>query len=387
MNAVSSSNNRISSHEIIWVDNPHQLNQLIHNLSQEPLVAVDTESDSLYSYFEKVCLIQFSVPGTDYLVDPLNLDVSKLASLFANSAIQKVFHAAEYDFLSLKRDYGFTFSNLFDTMVAAKILGWSRFGLGPILAKYFEVRLDKRFQRYNWGQRPLSKRALEYAHLDTHYLLPLREIQFSKLKEQKRLREAQEAFERETQVEPAPKIFAPDDFWRIKGAKELTPPQQGVLRELFVLRDKIARRIDRPPFKVMNDATLIRLAKEQPQNSGDLGRVKGVGAKLLQYNGPDILRTIREGRTAPYPQYQQPAHNGPDDRTLARYETLRKWRNNLAAQRGVEPDVIISNHNLMDIARRNPKSLNALTKMGVLGDWQFETYGKTLLKVLKTEAS
>ena len=266
-------------------------------------------------------------------------------------------------------------------------MGWPRFGLGPILEEYFEVKPDKRFQRYNWGQRPLSKRALEYAHLDTHYLLPLRKIQFSELKAQERLREAQEAFERATQVEPTSKTFDPDDFWRIKGAKDLAPPQQGILRELFILRDKIARRIDRPPFKVMNDATLVRLVKEEPQNSGDLERVKGVGAKLLQYNGPDILRAIRTGQTAPYPQYQQSAHNGPDDRTLTRYETLRKWRNNLAAQRGVEPDVIISNHNLMDIARRNPKSLNALTRMGVLGDWQFETYGKTLLKVLKTETS
>ncbi len=389
MKVPLSSANRTQLAPVVWIDKPAQLQELLRLLAQEPLVAVDTESDSLYSYFEKVCLIQFSISGGDYLVDPLKLDVSALAPFFADSAIQKIFHAAEYDFLSLKRDYGFTFANLFDTMIAAKILGWPRYGLGPILEDYFGVKPNKRFQRYNWGQRPLSRPALDYAHLDTHYLLPLREIQFGELKKQQRLQEAQEAFDRVTQVEPSPKVFAPDDFWRIKGVRDLTPSQQGIVRELFILRDKIARRIDRPPFKVMNDSTLIRLAKEQPLQSGQLQQIKGVSDKVLQHNGSDILQAIRRGQTAPYPQYQQLNNHShsPDDSTLARYETLRQWRNGLAAQRGVEPDVIISNQNLMNIARHNPKSLTALTKMGVLGNWQFETYGKTLLQVLKTTSS
>ena len=186
---------------------------------------------------------------------------------FADPSIQKVFHAAEYDFLSLKRDYGFTFANLFDTMIAARILGWSRYGLGTLLAEYFDVTMDKRFQRYNWGQRPLSQKALTYARFDTHYLLSLRDIQLTELERRHRLREAMDAFERETHVQPSPKIFDPDDFWRIKGTKDLEPQQQAVLRELYVLRDKIARRIDRPPFKVVNDSTNVpagcRAAAEQ----------------------------------------------------------------------------------------------------------------------------
>ena len=137
-----------------WIDTPAALGRLIKTLSRQPLVAVDTESDSLYSYFEKVCLIQFSTSYADYLVDPLSVDVSGLTSFFADSAIQKIFHAAEYDFLSLKRDYGFIFTNLFDTMLAARILGWRRYGLGSLLTEHFGVKLDKRFQRYNWGGGP-----------------------------------------------------------------------------------------------------------------------------------------------------------------------------------------------------------------------------------------
>jgi len=160
----------------VWIDTPKGLNQLITTLTNQKVIAVDTESDSLYSYFEKVCLIQFSTSQTDYLLDPLNVDIAPLADLFADPSIEKIFHAAEYDILSLKRDYNFTFVNLFDTMLAARILGWKRYGLGSILEEQFEVKLDKRFQRYNWGQRPLSRQALDYARLDTHYLLRLQNV-------------------------------------------------------------------------------------------------------------------------------------------------------------------------------------------------------------------
>jgi ribonuclease D len=270
-------------------------------------------------------------------------------------------------------------------MIAARILGWSRFGLAPLLKKHFGVELDKRFQRYNWGQRPLGKKALDYAHLDTHYLIQLRQIQLTELNAQNREREAAEAFERLTQVEPTKKEFNPDDFWRIKQAKDLKPQQQAVLRELFVLRDKIARRLDRPPFKVLNDRTLIEIARIQPQNPQELKHIKGVGAKFAQYNGGNVIEAIQTGRNAPAPHHTtNNNHHRPDNRTMSRYETLRQWRNDRAAERGVEPDVIISNHTLMDIARINPKSLNNLTSVGILGEWQQETYGKELVTLLKS---
>jgi ribonuclease D len=369
-----------------WIDTPRQLQQFIKHLANESVVAVDTESDSLYSYFEKVCLIQFSTPKSDYLVDPLNVDISGLDDFFAASTIQKVFHAAEYDILSLKRDYEFTFANLFDTMLAAKILGWQRFGLGTILEERFGIKLDKRFQRYNWGRRPLSKQALDYARLDTHFLLSLRKVQITELTQQKRLQEATEAFERQTQVEPTPKVFDPDDFWRVKGCKDIVPQKQAILRELFIMRDKIARKIDRPPFKVMNDATLLRLAEAQPETHQTLQEMKGLNDTLLRYNSRDILQAIQTGQTAPPPQYVRANNHRPDDKTLARYETLRQWRNNLATERGVEPDVIVGNETLMDIARRNPKTPKALAKIKSLGQWQGETYGEALLTVLKEMA-
>ncbi|MCB0208204.1 MAG: ribonuclease D [Anaerolineae bacterium] len=365
-----------------WIDTPDNLAKLIKILSNQPLVAVDTESDSLYSYFEKVCLIQFSIPNQDFLVDPLAVDISGLAPFFADMAIQKIFHAAEYDFMSLKRDYGFIFSNLFDTMLAARILGWSHYGLGSLLNKHFNIKLDKRFQRYNWGRRPLSKKALNYACLDTHYLIPLRELQLKTLLEQNRLREASESFERMTHVQPTIKTFDPDDFWRVKHSRDLEPQQQAVLRELFILRDTIARKLDRPPFKIMNDSTLIDLAKTQPSSLTDLHQTKGLSTKLIEHDAYALLEAISQGQTTLPPKYPVNHHQRPSDKILNRYETLRQWRNDLAAKRGVEPDVIINNHDLMSIAKKNPQTMRTLTKIGILGDWQRETYGQHLLQVL-----
>ncbi len=371
----------------VWVDNQRTLKEMLANLRDSPVIAVDTESDSLYVYHEKVCLIQFSIPDVDYLVDPLAVDVSILGGLFADERYEKVFHAAQYDIVCLKRDYGFTFLNLFDTMLAARVLGWKRYGLGTILGDHFGVQLDKRMQRYNWGTRPLSKKAMNYARLDTHFLLPLRDMQITELRAKGRFDEAQQAFKRQTRVEPTPKVFNPDDFWRITGARELLPVEQAVLRRLFVFRDRYARKLDRPPFKVMNDATLVRLAQARPTDRRTLSQVKGLSHHMRHRADGKLLNVIAEGLRAPPPSYPRNQHHRPDDETLARYEALRAWRKRTAEARNVEPDVILPNSTLMSLARRAPRSAQALAEVKALDDWQRRTYGDELLRVLNHQGS
>lgn len=369
----------------IWVNTSTALADLVATLAKTPIIAVDTESDSLHSYFTKVCLLQFSTPEVDYLVDPLTVDIAPLGPIFASESVQKVFHAAEYDIISLKRDYQFTFANLFDTMLAARVLGWSQCGLQALLAQHFEVMLNKQFQRYNWGQRPLSPEALTYARLDTRYLLDLRRVQIEALEQRNRLREAHAAFKRVVRVEPTFKAFDPNDFWRVKGVRSVPPREQAIVRRLFILRDALAQKLDRPPFKVMHDSVLLRLAEVQPSQLADLTAIKGLGARLVKHHGADILNAITQGQADPTPRYQRKTNKKrPDPKTLARYETLRQWRNTLASERGVEPDMIINNDALMGIARRNPSSSQGLKKLGILGEWQLETYGQILLSVLES---
>jgi len=367
-----------------WVDTPDTLAALVQCLGQESVIAVDTESNSLYAYFEQVCLIQFSVPGADYLLDPLSLpDLSTLAPIFADAAIEKVFHAAEYDVMVLKRDHDFQFANLFDTMIASRVLGWPHHGLGSILARHFGVAQDKRMQRHNWARRPLSAGEMEYARLDTHYLLPLRRILLAELRETGLLAEAREMFAEVTAAVWQGGDFDPHGFWHIRGARDLDPAGQAVLRELYLFRDREARRRDRPPFKVIAKATLLRLSKARPRTRGELGRIKGMSPYLVRRYGRSVLQAIARGRRARPPSPPRRLnHRRPSPAVTTRYEALRAWRKSRAVRRGVDSDVIVSNAALMSLARRRPATLKDLEEMDILGTVKRTKYGQEILEIL-----
>jgi ribonuclease D len=355
---------------------------LLQALYDEPFVAVDTESNSLYAYQEQVCLIQVSIPGADYIVDPLTgLDMAPLADLFADSKVQKIFHAAEYDVMCLKRDFEFCFENLFDTMWAARILGWPRVGLGDIMKDLFDVRTNKRYQRYDWGKRPLDQKALIYASLDTHYLLPLRHLQADGLMRKERWEEAREVFDQVAASEPIANSFAPEDFWRVKGAFDLKRREQAILRELAIWRDGEARRRDCPHFKVFHDRVLIALAKAQPGTQAELAGVDGVKPYHARRYGKHVLRAIEQGRHADLPEFPPPPLRHSEEE-LERYEALRAWRKEVAAERQVDVDVIVCNAVLWDLAERNPRAAKDLDAVEGLGPWKRQAYGEAILSVL-----
>jgi len=372
----------------VHVTSAPQMREMLQNLRQQPVVAVDTESDSLFAYHYKVCLLQISVPGVDYLVDPLAMcDATPLGSLFANPTVQKIFHAAESDIIALQRDYGFAFANVFDTLWAARILGWPNLNLAAILEARFGVTLDKHAQRTNWGRRPLNAEQLAYARLDSHYLLPLREMQIAELTARGRMAEAGESFARSAAVAWEEKPFDPDGFWRVTGAKDLSPQDAAVLKELFLWRDDRARQLDRPLFKVVGDRTLLQLATEQPTDGESLGGVRGMSGSQVNRHGRGILAAIERGRKAappPPPTRVRKRRSGRpfDTAAQARFEALRAWRNGKAAKRGVEADVVLTNEDLRAIALRVPKSVEELAEIESLGAWRREAYGSELLEVL-----
>jgi ribonuclease D len=366
------------------VTSPQQLAALIEAISGEPAIALDTESNSLYAYQERVCLLQISVPGTDYIVDPLTgLDLSPLARVFADSDVQKVFHAAEYDVLCLKRDFDFRFSSLFDTMWAARILGWPRVGLGDVLKETFDVRTKKRYQRYNWGKRPLEPEALAYASLDTHYLLPLRHLQVDALKQRGRLEEAKEVFGQLAAVEAVSNGADPGNIWRIKWVFDLTRREQAILRELAIWRDEEARRRDRPLFKVLHDQALIAVAQAAPGTAEELADVDGMKPYHVRRYGGRILQAVKLGTRARLPDLPPPAPRH-SDAEVERFQALKTWRKRVAAERGVGPDVIVGNAVLWALAEQNPPTLNDLEWIEGLGPWKRTTYGEAILQVLNT---
>jgi ribonuclease D len=358
-----------------------QLDALLARLRDQASVAIDTESDSLYAYREKVCLIQLSIPGADFLIDPLApIDLRPLAPLLADEKVQKVFHASEYDVMCLRRDFGFTFNNLFDTMWAARILGWKRVGLGDILHEQFGVTLDKKWQRHNWGQRPIESAALSYAQFDTHHLLHLRDVQLRELQQLDRLVEAREVFSDLARARYNGHEFTPDDMWSIKGVWDLSGRAQAILRQLVILRDREARRQNRPAFKVIGDKTLLQIAGRAPHTLAEMLGIEGMTAGQQHRYGAALLEAVARGRKDPLPALPQRTQIDPD--VSARYEALRAWRKQAAAQRGVEPDVIVSNAVLMELAQRRPRTIDQLPALPWFGEWRRSTYGPALLRVL-----
>jgi ribonuclease D len=284
--------------------------------------------------------------------------------------------------MCLKRDYGFQFVNLFDTMWAARILGWPRVGLGNILKDLFDVRTNKRYQRYNWGKRPLDQKALTYASLDTHYLLPLRHLQADALMQKGRWEEAQEVFGQVADSEPVCNDFEAQDFWGVKGAFDLRRREQAVLRELCIWRDGEARRRDRPHFKVLHDRVLSALAQARPRTREELTRVSGIKPYIARRYGKRILQAIERGLDAPVPSPPPPPPRHSEEE-IERYEALRTWRKGVAAEREVDVDVVVGNAVLWALAEQNPRTMEALIDIEGLGPWKRETYGAAILEVLR----
>ena len=358
------------------------LDTLLAQLAQVELVAVDTESNSMHAYRERVCLVQLSFAGSDYLVDPLAVDIEPLGELFADPGVEKIFHAAEYDVMCLRRSFGFSFENLFDTMIAARILGWPKFGLGNILSERHGITLNKRMQRHDWGRRPLTHQAIDYARMDTRFLEELRAEQLADLSEGEMVEEARAAFARVARAEATERPWDPEGYWGIKGARHLDPPQAAILRALYAFRERLAERLDRPRFKIAGDTVLLAIARARPESRNQLANIQGVPAPLVRHNSRAILDAVRNAKDAEPPTPPPRPRRGPKTPADERFERLKKWRQQRASERGVEADVILGKRELSALADAGPTTREELAATGALDSWQLDRYADELLAVL-----
>lgn len=363
----------------IWVATQTELHALVKELSKQSSVAVDTESNSLYAYDEQVCLIQFSTKDADYLVDPLALDnISLLEKIFASPKIEKIFHAAEYDLICLKRDFDFSITNIFDTRWAVRVLGYDKDGLNGLLFEKFDVQVNKKYQKADWGKRPLSAEQINYARLDTHYLLPLKDMLQIELEEKGLLQLACEDFERACDVEiPAAK---PVLWERMANNHGFTPRELTILKVVFECRERIAAKLDRPTFKVIGDKQLLEIAHLPPQHLDELFGL-GLSHKQVKRWGKDILGAVEKGQKAPVVKPQQPER--PDDAFLSRLDALKTWRKNAARKMQVESDVILPRQLMEMIAENAPRSIPELSDLLSDSAWRMARFGPQILEAVK----
>ncbi|HLG21397.1 MAG TPA: HRDC domain-containing protein [Candidatus Manganitrophaceae bacterium] len=357
--------------------------QAVSRLSRAGIIGVDTEGDSLYSYQEKVSLIQISGEEMNYIFDPLLLDtLQPLSALLEERSILKIFHGADYDLVSLKRDFGFKIGPIFDTALAARAIGLKEFSLQNLIEKYFQAPLSKTHQKSNWSIRPLPPAQLEYAYQDTAYLVRLYQI----LKEEVEKRGRSDQIEEECRLLEAitwnGKLFEPHDYLRIKGARALFPQSQQVLRELGVVRDRFAKERNRPAFKVISNDDLLILAKNPPLNEEDLKRLFPRESAPAHRNRSLWLQAVSTGlkKTDPLPKREK---SRPEPMTPAQEKLLTKlkmWRNKQAEIEGVEPAMVLTTTVLKEIAVAKPATIEAIQSTPSLRRWQMNRYGAAILK-------
>lgn len=364
----------------IWVNSKKLLLEMITDLASQIRVAVDTESNSLHAFREQVCLLQFSTPKADYIVDPLELtDLSLLAPIFSNLKIEKIFHAAEYDLICLKRDFAFKFANLFDTMQAARIIGYPAVGLDRLLGDKFGIKVDKRHQKANWAARPLTEEQIHYARLDTHYLFDLRDVMEKELIEKDRLHFALEDFSRACLLEE-PKQKGNGASWeRFAGRKDLSQRELTIVSMLCKWRDQEAERLNRPPYKVVMDEVLIQLAKNPPEQKVDLSAA-GLSEKQIRLWGDALLSAIRHGETAPL---VTPKHvERKSDAVIRRLEKLKAWRKSLGLEMKVESDIILPKPYLSLLSETPPQTMEDLAALMKDTPSRVERFGSQIFKLL-----
>ncbi len=274
------------------------LDRLARRVESEPVVALDTESNSFHAYFERVCLLQLSLPEGDFVVDPFSVDVAPLGAALG-SGREVVLHGADYDVRCLKREFGWAPVRIFDTMVAARRLGARELGLAALVRAHFGVHLSKEHQRADWGRRPLPRDQVRYAALDTHFLLDLRRILAADLQGRGLFDEARSEFDRIAAVNPHVRNFDPEGWRRLRGAKGLDEAGRSALRALWIARDERARALDKPSFKVVGEDALVEIARRRPATAGELGRVPGVTPRVLERIGTALLDALRGASPPP----------------------------------------------------------------------------------------
>jgi len=385
------------------------LQRLCRELSGQMVVGVDTEADSLYHYFPKVCLIQMSTAQNTFVIDPLSIQtMDPLHAIFANRSIKKVFHGADYDVRSLFRCFRIEVNNLFDTMVASQFLGEKETALAAVVQKRFGIALDKKYQRANWSKRPLNHDMLLYAAHDSVYLIKLYGELEKALRSKGRLRWVEEECEilsRDSAVDGNPahrdanranslkghmpegtNTAAPPLFRRFKGAGRLAPRDLAVLEEILQFRERIAMEKDKPPFRIFPNSVIQKLVKAKPDHRAALKKMRDLPRDFMKRYADGVLDAIQRALSLPgssLPSFPKPPRPPRDRKKEARLRLLKTWRGLKAKDLELEPGLMCNNQLLQAFAEQDPRHVDDLKAIEKMRVWQRKAFGREIIQVLK----
>ena len=352
------------------------------------VIGVDTEANSFFAYHERMCLLQITADGEDYIVDPIALgdDLKLINPLLANPDIVKIFHAAEFDLMILRKDLDVEVRGLFDTQVAMTLLRHDKTGLAALIQSYYGIELSKKEQRSNWGQRPLTEEQIAYARIDTHFLVDLHERLVKELEDADMTGAAYGEFHRQEREILIPGPPNPERYRKMKGARGLSPAAMATLKAVFDWRESVAESRDVPLFRVLGNQPLIDMAVRPPVDRKQLAEIKGVGWKKAKRYGDDILAALgsAEGKTIE----NTVAKVSPEERRKRKVQrenmdALRDWRKRAARELDLPSERLMHRRHLEAIGKALPQSSDELLKVVPLNDWQRDSFESSLLAVLE----
>ena len=368
-----------------YLDRASDVDRFLGEVSGVSELALDTEGASFHRFLDRIYLLQLSSRDRSAIIDPLPIGTpERLGQLVQSGTVEVVFHDADYDLRLLHQDYGWHVTNIFDTRIAAQLLGIKSFGLAALLEQFFDVKLDKKHQRADWSMRPLTPDMLEYAAQDTKYLLQLKDQLQSELEKRGRLHWAREEFARleGTRWEAEEEM---EGFLRLKGARDLTRRELAVLREVANCRDTVAAQLDRATFRVMGNEVLFELARRAPRSVSELSAIKGMPKGMIDRAGSDIVNAVRRGMEAPeaeLPKFPRGQRWNKDRDFDDRVTRLKAVREVAAARLELDPGVLCSRERLENVARSGAKTIEELASVPDLRRWQIEEMGEGFLRAL-----
>ena len=374
----------------VYLDEKGEVDALLDEIGPCTEIAIDTEGASFHKFLDRIYLLQLSTRERSAIIDPLPTGkLERLGTLLEDRTVQVVFHDADYDLRLLRQDYGWKVTNIFDTRVAAQLLGIKSFGLAALLQQYFDVKLDKKHQRADWSMRPLPDDMLEYAAQDTRFLLQLRDHLHAQLEAKRRLHWAKEEFAllENIQWEPGPD---PDAFLRIKGARDLSRRELALLRELAAWRDSAARDLDRATFRVIGNEALLEISKVAPKTMTELTSIKGTPRALMERAGREVLAAVQRGTAVAeneLPKFPKSPRWNKDPDFDERVARLKQVRDEAAARLELDPGVLGSRERLEAVARANPTLISDFGAIPELRRWQVEEMGEQFIRALNKPRS
>ena len=372
--------------ELHYLQTPAEARSFLQSIGSAGQIAIDTEGASFHRFVDRIYLIQLSTREETAVIDPLSAGaLPDLGKMLQDRSVEVVLHDADYDLRLLHQDYGWHPNNIFDTRVAAQLLGITAFGLAALLQHYLGIALEKKHQRADWSMRPLPADMLEYAREDTRHLLELRDILSDELVRVGRREWAAEEFAllEGTKWDNDPALA----FMRIKGARDLSRRELAVFAELVSWRDKKAAEVDRAVFRVMPNEVLLELARLTPDRQEQLLGVKGMPRALAHRSSDEIIAAVRRGLAMPeadLPKYERALRWHKDPEFDGRLSRLRTAREAEARRLQMDPGVMCSRERLEAVARRNPQSLDEVAEVAELRRWQQRELGPAFVAALQS---